>query len=116
MSLSERLGYLSDLKSLEYRLLVYDTYTKYRFCKMCHKFRLKFPDAPVPNGATIYNKMKCFGAADSSLGGKGRPIRPVLMEEKLDTICCRLGTSPGSSLIWLMQKIVMSALSARNVK
>jgi hypothetical protein len=90
-------------------VLVYDTYIKNRLCKVCYKLRLTFPDAPGQNRATIYNKMKWFGAADSTLDSNRRPIRLVLTEEKLDKICCRLVTSPGSSLIWLMQKIAMSA-------
>jgi hypothetical protein len=57
---------------------------------MCHKFRLKFPDAPVPSRATIYNKKKRFGPAGSILCGKRKPIRLVLTEEKLDKICCIL--------------------------
>jgi hypothetical protein len=83
---------------------------------MRRKFRLKFPDAPVPNRATIYNKMKWFGAADSTLDSNRRPIRLVLTGQKLYKTGGRWETSQGSSLIWLMQNIAMSALTARNVK
>jgi hypothetical protein len=95
---------------------VYDTYTKYRFCKVCHIFRLTFPDAAVPNRANFYNKMKRFGAPDSTLDSNRRPIRLVLTGEKLYKTGGRLGTSPGSPLIWLMQNMAMSALTARNVE
>jgi hypothetical protein len=83
---------------------------------MCHKFRLKFPDAPVPNMATIYNKKKRFGAAGSLLASKRRCRRRVLIEEKIYKIGAELETSPGNSMSWLMQKTTMSALLARNVQ
>jgi hypothetical protein len=83
---------------------------------MRRKFRLKFPDASVSNRAPIYNKMKRFGTADSTLGSKRKPTRLVLTGEKLCKISGRFETSPGISWSWNMQKMVTSALTTRNVK
>jgi hypothetical protein len=83
---------------------------------VCHKFRLKFPDAPIPNMANFYNKMKRFGTPDSTLDSNRRPTRLVLTREKLYKTDGRWETSQGSSLIWLMQNMVMSALTAGNIK
>jgi hypothetical protein len=83
---------------------------------MRRKFWPEFPDAPVPNRATIYNKQKRFGPAGSLLGSKRRRRRRVLIEEKIYAIGAVLETSPDNSLTWHMQKTTMSVLLARNVQ
>ena len=81
---------------------------------MCRKFKLKCAAVPVPARATIYNRTKRFGAADSILGSKRTRKRQRQTEGKLEKLlpdCTHL-----QEVNWLgLCRKRLSALSVRNV-
>ncbi|KAJ4447010.1 hypothetical protein ANN_08998 [Periplaneta americana] len=106
----------SNKFSLRERVYMYNTYIKCRrsCAKTRKKFRMKFPNSPVPSAKTIRrlaNKCKETGSVNNR---KINRKRSVLTEEKLDEIGERLEQTPQKSLKRLAQETGISQSSARN--
>ena len=82
--------------SLRGRLYIHNTYMKSR--KSCseirRKFRVKFPEGPVPNPSTIRRQAKIFKETAPVKNTKVNRRRHVLKEETLDEIGERLEHTP----------------------
>ena len=102
--------------SLRERVYMFNTYIKVR--KSCsktrRKFRIKFPNIPVPSAETIRRLAKRFKETGSMNNRKSNRKRSVLTEEKLDQIGERLEHTPKKSLKRLAQETGISESSARN--
>ncbi|PSN31302.1 hypothetical protein C0J52_14628 [Blattella germanica] len=82
------------------RVYLYNAYIKSRksCAKTRSKFRLKFPNRPVPSATAIRNLAKKFKEMGSVNNRKINGKYTVLTEEKLDDIAARLEHTPQISL------------------
>ena len=106
----------SNKFSLCERVYVHNTYIKIRTscAKTSRKFRIKFPNRPVPSAGTIRGLAKRFKETGSVNNLKSNRKRSVLTEEKLDEIGERLEHTPQKSLKRLAQETGVAQSSARN--
>ena len=99
--------------SLRERVYIHNTYMKSR--KLCsetlRKFRVEFPEGPVPNPSTIRRQTKIFRETGTVKNRKLNRRRHVLTKETLDEIGERLEHTPPKSLKRLSQKTGVSVFS-----
>jgi hypothetical protein len=101
--------------SIEQRVFLIETYfTKKKSVKKCiRKFRLKFPEAPVPTQPYVNQLIRKLHITGSMLDKKKERKRNVLTEEKLTDIQARLQLSPRKSLRRLSQETDVAYTTAR---
>jgi hypothetical protein len=101
--------------SIEQRVFLIETYfAKKKSVKKCiRKFRLKFPEAPVPSQPYVNQLISKWHITGSVLDKKKERKRSVLTEEKLTDIQTRLQLSPRKSLRRLAQETEVAFTTAR---
>jgi hypothetical protein len=101
--------------SIEQRMFLIETYfAKKKSVKKCmRKFRLKFPEAPVPSQPYVDQLIRKWHITGSMLDKKKECKRSVLTEEKLTDIQARLQLSPGKSLRRIAQEADVAYTTAR---
>jgi hypothetical protein len=104
--------------SIEQRVFLTGTYfAKKKSVKKCiWKFRLKFPEAPVPSQPYVNQLIRRRHITGSVLDKKKERKRSVLTEEKLTDIQARLQLSPRKSLRMLAQETDAAYTTARATK
>lgn len=80
--LSKWMWYIYETYIVTMRIL-YDTCSN-----KCHKFRWKFPVAPLPGRTKLYKYMKSFQATDSTLDSKRTYRRCVLRKTRKKLVLC----------------------------
>jgi hypothetical protein len=101
--------------SIEQRTFLIETYfAKKKSVKKCmRKFRLKFPEAPLPSQPCVNQLIRKWHITGSVLDKKKERKRSVLTEGKLTDIQARLQLSPGKSLRRIAQEADVAYTTAR---